>query len=211
MNKKIATEVALGVIIIIAIIVGAAIWLSDNQKAQAPVQTDKITQPSAPKTVTTDEVAGWQTYRNEKYGFEMKYPLSWIFSVNGENSPEFMDIHVKNINPGDGPGCNEKFSGLEIQVGITKNGNINFTEFVRNEAENKGNGLGQPNGKIESVILNNRNLLKVENSGWEGCGGPGYFIEQSKDKYTYVFTGNGSGSKDKDMIEQILSTFKFTN
>ncbi|OFW53668.1 MAG: hypothetical protein A2163_08450 [Actinobacteria bacterium RBG_13_35_12] len=31
--------------------------------------------------MTVDETADWQTYRNDEYGFEIKYPLNWDYTI----------------------------------------------------------------------------------------------------------------------------------
>lgn len=56
------------IVIILAIIVGVVVlWYAKRpEKPYQPVQIKKL-----------DETANWKTYRNEKYGYEIKYPMDW--------------------------------------------------------------------------------------------------------------------------------------
>ena len=79
-NKKISSEIAVGIILLVAIIIGGVFWLQN--KAQAPVTAPVTTQPAtvAQTPVTqpaVDETANWKTYTNTKYGFELKTPQDW--------------------------------------------------------------------------------------------------------------------------------------
>jgi len=61
----------IGIVLVLAIIVGSGIlWCIEQQKAPLA---------EFPETESLeDETSGWQTYRNEKYGFEFKYPENLI-------------------------------------------------------------------------------------------------------------------------------------
>jgi len=52
------------------------------------------------------DTSNWKTYRNDKYGFEVKYPTGWQFINNGENEDSFI------IGPIPSP-RNEAVSALE--------------------------------------------------------------------------------------------------
>ena len=65
------------VIIILALGVGGWYVYSQNQAVNPPVGDNGMVGNS---DIDTSDVAqeGWQTYRNEEYGFEIKYPPNWI-------------------------------------------------------------------------------------------------------------------------------------
>lgn len=80
MNKKIPTPIAIIVVVLCVIIVGGFIaW----QYFGIPEEGEKISE----EITLEDETADWKTYRNEEYGFEMKYPKSWYVYTPEQGPP----------------------------------------------------------------------------------------------------------------------------
>lgn len=84
-NKKIPSELAIGIILILAIIIGGAVWIGGKDiklPKQVQKQETKKEVPANDKTNETagpvpSEVEGRQTYQNEKAGFSVEYPKDW--------------------------------------------------------------------------------------------------------------------------------------
>lgn len=71
-KRGISTWLGLGIIVIIAILAGGGIWA---------YQYYISSQNSNPPTIESpkNETAGWKTYANNEYGFEVKLPLGYSF------------------------------------------------------------------------------------------------------------------------------------
>jgi hypothetical protein len=88
LNKGISTSLAFTIIIVLVALVCGGIltyqyyWLPKEAVKKSEIETPK------------DETTNWQTYRNEEYGFEMKYPVDW--EVNAEKLPTWSE---KAIDP----------------------------------------------------------------------------------------------------------------
>jgi hypothetical protein len=161
-----------------------------------------VEQPSEESTSGTwgtcvkpqNSTLGWKTYTNTQYGFEVKYPNNLA-----EGEVRVMQDSVFNVM-WDGPEAGyENASGMRFSIyqnnGKTPNEWITPTySFVKNVTVNGINGI------IAQAVM-------VMNNGFNA------FVFQ-KGNYIYLIqiSSDLSGASDNpiDLIEKIISTFKFT-
>lgn len=79
MDKKIKTEIAVGIILIIALIFGGLIWLNGHKKivtTNNAGKTNKISQENQ-KIQKLNIPSDWKQYKNNVLGIEFYYPEKW--------------------------------------------------------------------------------------------------------------------------------------
>jgi len=78
-NRSLSSVITVSTIIGIAL-VGVAVYYAYQWAPPSPVEPQEQTQVQPP--IQQDETANWQTYRNEEYGFEVRYPGAWVLAFD---------------------------------------------------------------------------------------------------------------------------------
>lgn len=167
-------------------------------KPVAQASTKPKTSPSPPTTSTIDETANWKTYKNERYGFEVKHPSNWMETENDTQISFFTNELRFEINPQpQGRGTYFTQTKLsEILVGGLKS---QRTDYLSDSKE---------------IFFSIINLINKEGHGWNSGN---IILDASKSNSLKISTTvqeSGyqpiSGSvTDFDLLDQVLSTFKF--
>ncbi|MEK7172858.1 MAG: hypothetical protein AAB740_02685 [Patescibacteria group bacterium] len=210
-------------IVLMAILAGLSVALAGVLGWQ------KLNQPETSRPIVNqerqnlNETAGWETYRNEQYGFEIKYP------VGTRKLPEY---EAKNIFNDEG---NVIFSGDTKTIDLIDRTKRNYLEFfgVATDIPTFNCYFSPRYGEIYSKSIRKevRNAFSefclniTEGSGADGGRYRDYYYTIMKDgQYLLLYFKvhyficirencekfvSFDESKDTQIIDQMLSTFKF--
>ena len=108
------------------------------------------------KFLAEDETANWKTYRNEEYGYEMKYPREWKLSVTPPNefSPQGdWGKQIGELAVLQNPAVEEPYCNLHLTI-YSNPKNLSIRDFygVRFSSIHKGKGSG-------SILFGKNQLL----------------------------------------------------
>jgi hypothetical protein len=202
MNKKNLIVIILIVVGVLVIAGGVWIWQSRKEKPVVCPQDTKLcpdgsyvsrTGPNCEFAVcpeAKDETANWKTYRNEKFGIELKYPEKWLLEVKD--------------NPSMPPGCIQR---TYLRKDITS-ANIDILIFANPSKIPIKEWLSQQGaeGPFENTSLNTIFALKSDKSDSSS-----YLLYLANGNYVYMIDiVKFSDKAIVDIQNRILSTFKFT-
>lgn len=204
-KKKPILEVVLVVLLIISLITAGDLFYR-NQKLQKQIANLSVQPTPSP---TTDPTANWKTYENNEFGFIVKYPFDYKILFD-EKTP----IIMKPGGERDGTGA---FSFYKISFTPLDA----YTDLQSLIAENINQskqtwGDNSPEYKSISSIYNVK-VGDIDGLSYDMmCAGYCHhiFIKKDSTKYFQITVINAN-QNIKNMyqseVDQILSTFKFTN
>jgi len=169
--------------------------LSASPETETP-PAEKVTSPAA--VPPEADTAGWQTYRNEKYGFEFKYPAGYL--------PEKSD---KGIFFSSGVDCKDNSFCAEVEGGMSPSVHCYAVAEIL-QGLTFENYLSERNAKdfpIKKIVANGDYGYEIEEAGMAGAYKSIYFLNgDNLIEFSVAKEGNERGLA---LIDQMISTFKF--
>lgn len=170
----------------------------------------------------TNQTAGWKTYKNSEYGFEFKYPLDWDFESDIQLKDRYnISIYkttsssaycISGNNCSDLPNATEYFYVEVIPINssdIDKTLSEIVNKWLVAGKKSPSNIIGQWYRKLtpilEPIKIGGRDGLKTDFSTNQFM----YFV--MKDSRIYTLSNVPVPSHYPNILEKIISTFKFTN
>lgn len=133
-----------------------------------------------------DDISNWQTYRNDEFGFEVKYPSTHMTEIETVQETPEISCFSFNLFSKEQPKESSIF-GIYIDCGGRGLGNQEAKEYVVNGKKAKSYSFEYPALGYEYILI----VLFEDNN-------------------TYNFTGNKIRTPEQRMLfDQILSTFRF--
>jgi hypothetical protein len=201
------------VFVLAAIVVGGICWWNYYSKPIPTCGTPLLKDGLASSSLIISTVADWQVYRNEDYGYKIKYPKDWIIQKNilgafdiYKSFPDYncsLEVYAdpfEDLYPiKEGEGYFQPFSETKVS---TKQEDV----LVNNISAKK---LSSPELAGREIYYLKEELIETNSfSYWSDY----YYFNIFSDVYGKDPHGEPivKENKCKDIFKEILSTFKFT-
>lgn len=198
MNKqKGFVKILLVIVAIIAVVAFVYMRMGFRTDIISNNITDNKTNSSL-QSSEKDITADWKTYRNDKYGFEVKYPNNFVASRQTEDS-----LYLSSNQS-----CFEKRK--LASPGYVGKGCLHPTVLVR-DGRVVEEGVGVTRDIIKINGLNGERIINQSNKTGDEYASITIEFEKGGKWYVFNIINNPVDNKiAKDTIDKILSTFKFT-
>lgn len=182
--KKRGTDATLPCSSWMTVIPGKYYIFIDHNNFQGHFESNKIMFTILRGTTAVD-TADWKTYRNDKYGFEFKYPATWQTKVSDDEGPDYKVI-ARIVNPAR---AGKPDTDVPMEQFLVRSQKL----ICIGQSINLGGKTGTDDGWNEGFGLIYYRNLCFGTQGW-----PITIMLSSYDKSSQV------------TMDQILSTFRFT-
>lgn len=167
---------------------------------QGPEQGINSTTPVS--TQLTDELAGWQEYKNERFPYKIKYPPDWYFLKTGYNPPPPVGVMFSNLPEGYQPGVNA--ATIDIFVLPAEEKTIEEIGEVKNLVE-------EQYYQKTPITISGEPALRLETPDKSESNFSIYFLHKGN-SYRIVCGESGPGQPEYgETFQKILDSFTFTD
>ncbi|MCL5411727.1 MAG: hypothetical protein M1150_03235 [Patescibacteria group bacterium] len=190
----------------------AAFFIGATYQASIATKSTDSTVVSTPKTstssATTSATANWKTYSNSTLGFTLKYPNSWSVAdnLNGSVSIESADFRQDDKNKLE----EQATSGAKIFISTSSVSTLP-TRSVGQVIKGSDTVTDKEVLSVKSITVDGKSGIEWD---FQEKGNPaftGTIAKVLNNAKTYEIEIIYSSKTSKDIFDQILSTFKFTD
>jgi hypothetical protein len=199
--------IIVGLFIIIGIIYFA---LKDKQ---TKIQSSSTSALSI--TPTPSKTSDWIIYNNKKFNYSFKYPKNWqIADYNHTRKTDLGNLTTYYLT---GPCSNNVYDECKIDIEVTNLEELSIKNpLLYKYIKNQSNPTSDTNSKVankkdvfvggnKGISYNHLSLSSnPDNDIWEYI----VSVEVNKIRYSFILYPNNKG---REIFDQVLSTFKFTN
>ncbi|OGV91334.1 hypothetical protein A2783_05160 [Microgenomates group bacterium RIFCSPHIGHO2_01_FULL_45_11] len=188
--KKSLLPLLVSLLVVISLATAAYLF-SQNQKLQSQLtQLSLSPTPSPSETLAKEETADWNIYTNTEYGYSFKYPLSWktealAAGAQGKEAPS----NARGLNV--------------VEMDSTKN----YPDITIQGFDLEPSYLEE--GTKVQVTINNIEMTKRDTKQETNLFTQTYTFRTPGGKYLEILFSYDSTLSTLQIINQILSTFKF--
>jgi len=198
------------IVLVVIVIIGSIFTLLLNSQKSSSLPPFSISPTLSP---ITDPTANWKTYKNEEFGFEVRYPAD-IFEVQtGQRSLGGIFVNIKEINH-----LSAATEGMSSSVSITASMEEGITDLDAYLEKIKSENVflsettrGDLISNLQKTIFNGYDAYQFNESIGIST------VEQKillKSGVAFQISKSLTGTKlvpEGKIHDQILSTFKFTS
>ena len=224
MNKTLVISTIAGVLLVFAL-VGLFLWQTERNQVSPtvspapPAQTPPPLAPSPQSPAEVLDTSDWQTYRNDEFGFEVKYPPNFAVGICGWASADMQKPiaigfdDAKLVNQGS-VGCDIGLESYGIIFDFEMGSYVSREDAVRSFPLGTNDSLGP----VEYINFNHYEFAKVQRFDSQALSDTFYVIQYPESNlflsvdaspYNSVSPQTHETLDYNEIAGQMLATFRF--
>jgi hypothetical protein len=188
-------------VLLVVVVGGSTMWWKTQQQVDKDLQAATV----ALEPVQSSGTANWKTYTNDQYGFSMKLPEGWIQNGNPITESDG-SIFMNFASPGAQSNPQFKHYGGELNVLIYRNpSSLTINNFFSQSTIWGQDFMKDATAGTKQIVVDNRSGLRM----FDVVGESDAQVAILDDDKRFIEIVDSSIYQN-DILNQILSTFKFT-